>query len=288
MKRIVLPLLFISLLSQSLAQNWAPVGARWHYSLHFFGGLDTYKTITSTGDTIIQGKSCRIMVEQGLFYDTSGIFKRYMYQSNDSVFYYNGQASHFSLLYDFGAQTGDSIFLDGYDFYVKVIATDTMTINGQLRRVQYITGGNLLYGFWGETIEGIGNTVFMFPQGDMFFDGPIRCYEDSTGLYQFMDIPCDTTYIVSVDEIESPVSCTIYPNPASSAISILFAGSGNEYYRVNVYSVPGKRVLSLEGLQSELKDIPVAELQNGLYFIEISRPGGPKAIRKFAKCSNYQ
>jgi len=157
--------------------EFAPIGAKWHYSQTGNSDLMTYKTIESVGDTIIENKTCRKLVEvsRNGFAPIRAI--RIMYSKNDSISeYYN---SSFHLLYDFGAVKGDTITIDVNLPKMIIDSTSTIGINGSVHKVQYVTcSDRMMFEFGGVIIEGIGNLKFMFPTYDMNFDGPLRCYED--------------------------------------------------------------------------------------------------------------
>ena len=48
---------FVFFCSLSFAQNWAPAGAKWHYS--YIGFASGYVEIANVGDTIIAGQTCQ-------------------------------------------------------------------------------------------------------------------------------------------------------------------------------------------------------------------------------------
>ncbi|HPI86307.1 MAG TPA: hypothetical protein PLR01_08025, partial [Bacteroidales bacterium] len=89
MKYVIL-ILAIFIPSGIFAQGFAPTGAIWHNSQSDWINPDliTYKTIESVSDTIITGKSCKVLIEVERSYsDTAATFKHYMYSENDSVFF---------------------------------------------------------------------------------------------------------------------------------------------------------------------------------------------------------
>ena len=68
LKRLIL-LLFMALTMPQplLAQEWSPIGAKWHYTQ--WGNIlvaSSFKTIESIADTTINGVQCKIMIEKEL------------------------------------------------------------------------------------------------------------------------------------------------------------------------------------------------------------------------------
>ena len=182
MKHLLLILLTICSVSIR-AIDFAPIGAKWHYSQAGIIDMQTYKTIESVSDTMIEGKSCRKLLETSRTMIAPERPIRYMYSRNDSVSEYYNHSFH--LLYNFRAQKGDSITITSLSKKMVVDSTRTIDINGHMLRVQYVTcTDRMSFDFSGKVIEGIGNLKFMFPTLDFNYDGPLRCYSDPvTGSY---------------------------------------------------------------------------------------------------------
>ncbi|RMG85120.1 MAG: hypothetical protein D6714_06590 [Bacteroidetes bacterium] len=94
------------------AQNWAPVGAKWTYTYTKFWSPEiSYNIVESVGDTTINGKSCRILRSEkeacDMPWEDGNQVDFYMYDENDTVYYYNPDLNDFTILYDFNAQVGD-------------------------------------------------------------------------------------------------------------------------------------------------------------------------------------
>lgn len=284
MKRNILTLTLSFLLTNLFAQNWASVGSIWYYSQATLNpNLLSYKTIESTGDTLFQNKICKKMLETERYISPIS-FKTYlMYSDSDSVFYYDNDKAKFCLLYLFNAQQGDTINLDCFNLRVYVDSTETVTINGLSRKVQYISTNSLGASFWGTNIEGIGNSVYMFPQADMAMNGPLRCYEDSAGLVKFTSLACDTTIIAtSIDEHLTPPDFKIYPNPASSKLCVTFNDLINSEYSIGIYSIYGIQQLAVGGTSNETS-ISIEKLGKGLYLVRIINEYGQLFEKKFIK-----
>ncbi len=286
-------LLFIILTAisiQAISQEFAPIGAKWHYDQGTFNpDLTTYQTFEAISDTIINGIPCRKLMKISRLTGTE-ISYLYMYSVTDSVFFYAGNGFH--LLYDFGAITGDTITLGYYITYdgspLKMIidSTSTIIINGETRKLQYVScGDGMVIEFGGIVIEGIGNIGYMFPSFDPSLDGPLRCYEDSNlGLFinpyhpnngwNFQD--CEQI-ITGIAGKEKTADIMIYPNPATHFLKITDLDRPTEY---TFFDIQGKAIKSGMVVPSQL--INLRDIPAGLYFLKI-RNSKLLTIKKIVK-----
>lgn len=226
-------LIFTALLSWS--QEFAPEGALWHYSFYDINPeVISYATIESKEDTIIDDISCRKMLEVHRFFnDTISTEWHYMYSENDSVFFY--AEGDFHLLYDFGAEEGDTIVLDYYLTYddtpleMVVDSVEYLDFNGISKKVQHVTCIEaMVIDFGPMIIEGIGRTRSMFPTNDgQTTSMKWRCYEDNQNglLLNPYDIGswdgqnCEQV-ITSIDETETYPETYVRPNPVKDILHI--------------------------------------------------------------------
>lgn len=279
MKKIIL-IIVLSLPLGVFAQEFAPIGAIWHNSQTswIIPELITYKTIESVLNVTINGKECKQLVEvERLYSDTLNTFIHNMYSENDSVFFYKDDAFH--LLYDFGALAGDTVVLDYYltiegtPLLMIIDSTGTIDINGEQRKIQYVScGDGIFIEFGGPVIEGIGSAYFLFPTYDGTVNGPLRCYQDGvTGLYinyfysnfgwNYED--CNQI-ITDIDEPGSYNAIVPYPNPSSNSIYIKNANSSTEY---KINDINGNLIeqgkLDLSG------KISIQDLATGIYILQL-------------------
>jgi len=256
MKKIFTLLILIISINLS-AQEWAPVGAVWHYSQQTINpDLKSFSTFESISDTTIIGVQCKKIIETNRAYNPSGTeYVHYMYSKNDSVFFLKEGSFH--LLYDFGALEGDTIVLNyfwtvnGDPLLMIIDSTSTIDVNGETRIIQYITcGDGIVVGFGTKVIEGIGNTYHMFPTYDGEFKGPLRCYEDSmVGLYlspyhpyywwNFED--CEEI-ITGIKEVEINIRLSAYPNPFTTFTTIEYELDGKSQIQISIYNTMGEVV----------------------------------------------
>jgi hypothetical protein len=279
MKKII----FIIVLALPLgvfAQEFAPIGAIWHNSQSswIIPDLITYKTIESLSDTMINGKECKKLIEvERLYSDTVNTFIHYMFSENDSVFFFKDNSFH--LLYDFGAEAGDTIVLDYYltsegtPLLMIIDSTGTIDINGEQRKIQYVRcGDGIFIEFGGPMIEGIGSTYFLFPTYDGTVNGPLRCYQDDViGLYinyfysnfgwNYEDF---NQIITDIDESGYSNAIIIYPNPSLNRIYIKNPNLSS-IYRIN--DIHG--ILIDQGQLDLSGEINIQGLTKGTYILQL-------------------
>ncbi len=159
--------------------DFLKTGTQWYYGEkdYIFPPANTfndnYFSVKITGETIVKGKNCKVMQHLRSkpmcfgYDDTVSI-----YQSNDTVYFYNTTSQKFSTLYVYNAQKGDSWDIDYPN--TKVTATldsiGSEIIFGQLLKVQYVTysmvfpkGNGILIPFSkSKIIEGMGDKMYYF------------------------------------------------------------------------------------------------------------------------------
>ncbi len=291
MRKVILFLILITVSVQNYAQEFAPVGAIWHYTQGTYNpNITSFKTFESISDTTINGMLCSKMIEIERELDTTKVIYHYMYSQNDSVFFF--AQNDFHLLYDFGANAGDTIILDyfpTYDgTYLKMIidSTGTIMVSNQERKIQYITcGDGIVIEFGNHVIEGIGNTSFMFPLLDGSRDGPLRCYQDNdTDLFLSLFHPyngwshqgCEEI-ITGIKDTKSNENISIYPNPAKNNISIKNIDRETTFKILNINGD-----IIIHGIISESNEINIEDLSKGIYLIELENEN-MVVVRKIIK-----
>ncbi len=262
----------------TFSQEFAPVGAIWHYtqSNPFQGDGWTFETMESVIDTSIENVKCKKIIN--IIRNDADTFiqvNKYFYKNNDSVFFY--EDGSFNLLYDFGAETGDTITLsyfptyDGSPLKMIIDSVGIIIINGNDRKIQYITcGDGILVEFGNEIIEDIGSTHNMFPVYDGTLNGPLRCYEDSiTGQYlsgfhpdygwNFKDC---AEIITRINEVKDYDGIFLYPNPASSSITVKNVDLPKNFKIINIFG----QVMN-EGQLMTSRTIYLTGVANGVYYL---------------------
>jgi hypothetical protein len=272
--------LFFSLLS--FAQNWAPAGAKWHYT--YIGFSIGYVEIANVGDTVIAGQTCQKLQKKfnGLQFGvtpTNFIFDTtYTYESNGVV--YVLEQNQWKTLYNFNAVVGEHWPMAPMPEFggctensqLKVLATGTKVINAQTLKylvVDFCNPDLTSQGFQDTIIEKIGFTgsyMLPFDMCTMAFDGneggPFRCYSDNNfATYKpFYVNECD--YLVGVDEYQI-LELSIFPNPSSGQ---LYIESELPFENIQLTDATGRTIHTF-GLQAGINQMHFPGLQSGTYFI---------------------
>lgn len=274
----LLSLIALTIFSQinTFSQVWAPLGAKWSYSdVPFWPpGVNTPRTIECVDDTLVEGKSCRIF--SGTCNCDFGHTVPILYYEDEKVYYYVDSLIGFTTLYDFAAGVGEtwtfivhsSSLYDTTVFIVLEVGEEI--INGDTLSFQYAKNVDE-YANWqwgGKIYKNIGDNMCFYPQHAVAdpWTGPIRCYEDSSTMIKFVDIPCDTSIFydeINENRLEDLIS--FFPNPASSFITIT-TPQGEPALEVTIYNHLGQKVLTAKPVNNE---VDVSGLKAGGYFLEV-------------------
>lgn len=231
---------FVFFCSLSFAQNWAPAGAKWHYS--YIGFASGYVEIANVGDTIIAGQTCQKLQKtfNGLQFGVTPmnyIFDTtYTYENNGFVYVLD--QNQWKVLYNFNATVGEHWPIAPMpDFgtcvqnsQLKVIATGTKLINAETLKylvVDFCNPDLSSQGIQDTIIEKIGFTgSYMLPSDYCLMSldgnegGPFRCYSDNNfSTYKpFYNNDCE--FIVGLTENNLSTSVQISPNPSRGIFEI--------------------------------------------------------------------
>lgn len=295
--------IFIAILSlQGFSQGWAEVGSIWHYTQRTINpDITSFKTFESIAEDTIIGIPCKKVKVIDRHWGDTVVYHEYMYSENDSVFFY--REGNFHLLYDFGAEAGDSILLPYFwtvngdsTLFMIIDSTSTIDINGEIRKLQYITcGDGIVVEFGNKVIEGIGNTYYMFPTYDGEYFGPLRCYEDSiVGLFMSPFHPnhgwnfeeCDEI-ITGIDEMAINQSLYTYPNPFNTSTTIEYELTKPSHTQLKIYNSIGEMVYKAEdrlmtvGKHSFIWS--AESLPEGLYYAVLRSEEGVSLVKMVKK-----
>ena len=296
-------LLTILTASEGFAQEWAPIGAKWHYT-HSGSSFAVFECI---GDTIIDGISCR-KIQKSKSYSNFGNrpLAEFTYYSNDSVYYYDTNYPGFYLLYDFNASPGDFWYYrfigNSYAGDIDSIKTtvdsiDFVNINSYLLKrlfVHYDTAGFedaefcswLLCDRASSIIQFLGDTLNMFNTFtmdetifDTYYPSGLRCYDDTIiGHYETGIVDsCNYVNVLSTTE-SNPVQSKIFPNPTTGT---LFVDGKFEGY--SILSTDGRIIESKMSLIDDRITIDFSNLENGIYFLQLERNGDGRITQKIIK-----
>ncbi len=182
------------------------------------------------------------------------------------------------LICDFSLSVGDTFKVNPYaDYYVKVLAIDTVEINNILRR-EILIGGNFeesqeAFKF----IEGIGNNLGLLFDNIMSFitgggSGKLFCYEHNGDLqYMSNDITnCSNPYVGLPNILTEDNSITLYPNPTNKEVNI---SSENIINSIELFNSLGQKVYQTN-LKAKGKTIDVNSFSKGVYVIVVNTDKG--------------
>lgn len=176
-----------------LLTAWAPVGAKWYYTLSCINGpspsdCDTYYTIESVKDTTVSPGSVHarvLKVRRHSKNKVEDMGNEVMYGDLSKVYHYDKNKGAFYLLYDFRAEKGDTLKIRTSEFinywgnlsnqFIEVVkeVVDMPVNNQNLRQLtttpvidnqsQQATAWTYAIGGGEATlIQGIGSTYWMF------------------------------------------------------------------------------------------------------------------------------
>lgn len=269
----------------TLFSQWAPVGAKWIYTMTFnmSNNIDTF-VIHSIGDTIIQGHLCQTLQKNAGLCDLRPL-KEYMYEDSGKVFFYDETRNIFQMLYNFNGNIGDStiIYPDDYPSTDYISATidsiSSININSHILKrlfVHYSSSSFIWTPMGGDIIENIGDIHYMFPWTfygcDAQWAGPLRCYEDTViGPFNFNTaVSCDYVYV----EINTPkclINFSTFPNPFTNSAVI----SIPEYLTLNnvivdIFDLQGRKIKEFHNINTPQLTLSRADFNTpGIYFIKI-------------------
>ena len=256
-----------------------PNSSEWYYEIQNENGSITYQYMYQSGDTIVQDEPTHILVKINTLYD-KGVHTEetheYVYERDGKLYWWNKTLEEFTVLYDLGAQEGDS--------WVIKVGTETLTMRvddvlyteyeGISYRVMRVSDPEGL--FSGDIVCGIGHLTSFFPErlmdnGDGVRVEGLRCYwvEDEL-VFKYGDEDCDAVYD-ELHGIEEDVEdqFIVYPNPTNGVLFVETHGRASlltPTYRI--INLTGQTVLS-GSITAETQQIDVSGLSEGMYFMTI-------------------
>jgi len=191
--------------------------------------------------------------------------------SASKVFYKSVQDSSERLLYDFGAQVGDTVTIDnGLTFDLIVDSIDSIFVyNKYMKRILFQMSPEI----W---IEGIGSMAGVLQSGLSLLTGQIDellCY------YENDTLKLSNTYYqecfynnVGINEIEkNEIKTKLYPNPVVGTSTFLIEGNPDKkYFVLEIYSVIGTRIKTIIINNDKQTVIRKSDFSSGLYFYKLT------------------
>ena len=287
-------LLFLfTLMSFSLfGQEFAPIGAQWTFETIDVGGNNSLSKYTSIKDTIIGSETFRIVQKE---YPTCNLYfsgNQYFMQRQDSIFWKHENYDSLQLLFDFGAEKGDTWFVPHSNFFandlfetqyhleVDSVYNTIFIPNVSIKTFDvslYLadTDSTNIYVSHSRFYEYIGFEIALLPEHfDGICDGEheykFRCYSDSNiGEIKLLDESC----LVNNNFEFNNYDLSLIPNPAINSFRI-----GNldlKKVSLSIFSLSGQSI-DFEISTNEINLVPV---KSGIYFVQIQQ-GESTIIRK--------
>lgn len=303
MKKVLSILLFVFYLQITFAQTWCAPGAKWTYGYSDAGGYTGYVEVVFSGDTIINSINCKRLLKtkyvKSYFSSTIEVYNlgsEITYEQDSIVYIRVNNNNYFDTLYNFKALIGDQWTMirrpSQCDSTSNITVIDTGTISINSIPLKFIVV-NLHFDsnfpnidYQDTIIEKIGIIGSYFLPADFCSaaldgneGGRFRCYSDNNfNTYKpYYTNPCDYIF-VGINEIENEESITIYPNPASSFITINSDNIFGKLKSVELYNSFGQLMLVSKQTNIDIKELPI-----GLYFIKVRNNEGQTEVTKFLK-----
>jgi len=285
-KNIYLSLLFFTLAMPVIAQQpWAQTGATWYYTDNdIIWGWAGYNKVEKLGDTLFNGFNCdNLLSTRHIFnYPTSQFYDdtthEYTYISNDTLYWWKN--NQFVLLANYAAGPGETWLIPDAgncidSNYFQVDSVGQMIIGIDTLSVHYLTAHIQFMNPQVRLIEKIGYDLTMFPywncQLDYSMNGPLRCYNDSTGLNYSNGFGHECEYTTSVNEINSKEQLKIYPNPSTKYITV---STNKEKGELILLDFLGKQIMQ-KTVKSEWQiSFDVSSLATGIYLLQFNTEKG--------------
>lgn len=255
------------------------LGSEWYYGITDVNGNSSYQYLAEAGDTVISHKKVKIIVKTNTLYDKDSESSReYIFEDNGCVYWWHNPTQDSTILYDFTANVGDewTINVENNSITMHVDEVGLVEYNGQTFKSLTISDENDI--FSGTIVCSVGHVTSFFPErllekkGNYDVDG-IRCYwEGPNIIYQEGDVDCDSIYEqihVGLEETTADDGFEIYPNPSHGTIFIRANASFHDIADYCIIDILGETVMSGR-ITSEIQEINISNLPNGMYLVKIS------------------
>ena len=254
-------------------------GSEWYYEIVDEYGNVTYQHLEYVADTIVNNKDVQIIIRTNTLYDKGEhqeVTREYLYVEDNMVYWWNEDLQEFTVLYDLGAQPGDSwvIKVGTETLTMYVDAVDQYYYEGQTFRMLRVSDEGDL--FSGTIVCGVGHLSSFFPERLMtrskgYRVNGLRCYWSYGNLaFTYNRDDCNAIYANLHNGIDEPtaIQFALYPNPTDNVLFVetrLIASRPNEYRITNIM---GQTLIS-GTITAETQQIDVSNLPQGMYFITI-------------------
>lgn len=257
-----------------------------------------YVNIKSIKDTVISSHSCKKLLSTFVNHlgATVGTIPFYTYTNGRKVYYTFNH--NFSMLYDFGANPGDSWTMrNPYEIYGLSPDSDSMsviTVDSVAGRwdhfpivyKQMYTHSSGSWFFDKPVMVRTGGDGFLFPgkwnEWTYPYPAGLRCYEDNNIWMIFYTSQCNGLY-TGISDTEQENDNFLVINPVCGDFHVLFNNKSPLSGIVSLYDNQGKQLntVHINGLEEII--IPGKHLPRGLYFIRIMLNDGKTVVKKALK-----
>lgn len=270
---IFITLIFLSKTSKS--QTFVDTTKLWNvlqcYSGPFGSDCETYSYRLS-GDTTLGVYQYKKLLQTN---DTTLIYwslKGAMRDSGQKVFYTDFFNEY--LLYDFGANVGDTIrsIFFCQDTLLVVDSVDTVMIDADFKRRLFFNFSNC--GFTEVWIEDIGSIFGIASSFTVYGDLPsdygeeLLCYWKNDTVRWINPVYNDCYYVVLDIVEENEFTIKIFPNPINDLATIDLHGINSDW-NWRLYNNLGQVVQTTENIYSSRFEINRGALPSGVYFYYI-------------------
>jgi hypothetical protein len=291
---------------------WCPEGATWLYRGDAASGSAYYK-LSYQKDTLWAGRPVKKIVVTAFTYlglpvppafirTSSRFFANfYMYNSNDSIFWWHNNT--FQLLYLFNPNLAsswtlypNSHFRCGPNTSTNSNVVSIQSIQNHLVQTRQFVAINLRpQDYWSigvRILRNIGSLESPIPVPgrlacnviDSGASNPqyLLCYEDSLrGMLEFTNATHCPSLMTRLNEVQlAQIQLQVMPNPASSTLKILNYNNLN-IEKIIITDLMGRVMQMIE--QPSASEIPISDLADGIYIIQLKTQHEGTHISKFVK-----
>ena len=256
------------------------VGVEWYYEILNDDGSITYQYMYQAGDTIVQDEPTQILVKINTLYDKGShqeVTREYVYERDGKVYWWNKTLEEFTVLYDLGAQEGDSweIKVGTESLTMHVDAVELYEYEGRIYKMLQVSDDGDI--FSGNIVCGIGHLTSFFPErlmskGRGYRVEGIRCYwREGELVFKYGDRDCNEVYQEYHNGLDEPAESRfdVYPNPTDGYLVLETQGIASlqgQTYRIS--NLMGQVLLQGQ-ITGETQRIDVTALPQGMYFVTV-------------------
>ena len=212
------------------------------------------------------------------------VFVRYD-SSYNALGFFQPDTSEY-LLYDFSLSPNDTFLVSGVaaDSIHIVDYIDSVNVGGAWRKRIYFIQNSLSERIW---IEGIGSLKGLFFPHLYEFENynQLICYEDSALFWTHPDVTfnCLTVGMDEEQRFSESNHIQIFPNPSNSVIFFRIEKAETSIEKIIVRDMEGRAIKFVSVDKLRESQIPIQDMQAGIYIMEFWLSNGARLTKKFIK-----